>query len=152
MNGLRSMSSSDDRFKARKKSCIQAFASDLDNTFEIKCIIRDISRSGCKIVTSQVRKLPEFILLVPEGFKQPLSGKIVWRKDKFAGVTFLSKTGDENLSRIQEFIVDDYWNDDEFIVDDHWNCEEEDEPMLLDVKVRPMSYSGRLAKYNRRTK
>jgi len=146
------MSSSDDRFKERKKTCIQAFASDLDNTFEIKCIIRDISRSGCKIVTSQVRKLPEFILLVPEGFEQPLSGKIIWRKDKFAGVTFLSKTGDENLSLIQEFIVDDYWNDDEFIVDDHWNCEEEDEPMLLDVKVRPMSYSSRLAKYNRRTK
>ena len=146
------MSSSDDRFKARKKSCIQAFASDLDNTFEIKCIIRDISRSGCKIVTSQVRKLPEFILLVPEGFKQPLSGKIVWRKDKFAGVTFLSKTSDENLSRMGEFIVDDHWNGDEFIIDDHWNCEEEDEPMLLDLKVRPMSYSGRLANSKRRTK
>ncbi len=135
------MSSSDIRFEARKKTCIQAFASDLDNTFEIKCIIRDISRSGCKIVTSQVGKLPEFILLVPEGFEQPLSGKIVWRKDKFAGVVFLSKTGDENLSRMNEVIVDDYWNGDEFIVDDHW------EPMLLDVEVRPMSYSGRLANY-----
>ena len=146
------MSSSDERFKARKKTSIQAFASDLDNTFEIKCIIRDISRSGCKIVTSQVRELPEFILLVPEGFEQPINGKIVWRKDKFAGVAFLSKTGDENLSRMGEFIVDDHWNGDEFIIDDHWNCEEEDEPMLLDLKVRPMSYSGRLANSNRRTK
>ena len=95
---------------------MQAFAFDLDNTFETKCIIRDISRSGCKIVTSQIRKLPEFILLVPEGFEQPLSGKIVWRKDKFAGVAFLSKTGDEDLSRMDKFIVDDYWNGDEFFV------------------------------------
>ncbi len=114
------MSSSDKRFKARKKACIQAFAFDLDYKFEIKCIIRDISRSGCKIVTSQVRKLPEFILLVPEGFKQPLSGKIVWRKDKLAGVAFLFVTGDEILSRTHEFI--------------------------------PLSYSGRLANYNDRTK
>ncbi len=139
------MSSSDDRFKARKKSCIQAFASDLDNTFEIKCIIRDISTSGCKIVTSQVMELPEFILLVLEDFKQPLSCKIVWRKDKFAEVAFLSKTG-------HEFMFDDYWNCDEFIVDDHWNCEEEDEPMLLGGMVRPLSYSERLANSKRRTK
>ena len=114
------MSSSDKRFKARKKACIQAFAFDLDNTFEIKCIIRDISRSGCKIVTSQVSDLPEFLLLVLEGIEQPLSGKIVWRKDKCAGVAFLSETGDENLSRMHEFI--------------------------------PLSYSGRLANYNERTK
>jgi hypothetical protein len=41
------------------------------------------------IVTSQVMALPEFILIVPERFKHPLSGKIVWRNDKSAGVGHL---------------------------------------------------------------
>lgn len=141
LSRMASMTSSDSRSEERRQVCVHAFASDLNNTFDIKCIIRDISSSGCMIVTSQVKALPEVILIVPEHFKHPLIGKIVWRNDKFAGVAFLSSTGDLNLVRMQKYYLENTWN-----------CEEGDEPTLLDGMVRPLSYADRLAKYNPRIK
>lgn len=57
---------------------MQAFASDITDTFDVKCIIRDLSPQGCMIVSSQLQELPDLIQLIPEGFDQPLNGSIVW--------------------------------------------------------------------------
>lgn len=129
------MSSSDNRCEQRKKACVQAFASDIDDTMDIKCIIRDISSRGCMIVTSHLHELPEIIQLMPQNFKQPLTGKIVWRKGKFAGVSFLSPTIDAVLASMQDPVGDD-----------------EEEPLLLEAATGPLNYADRLARYQPRVK
>lgn len=87
----------ENRIGLRKKTAIHAFASDTHNKYEIKCIIRDISQSGCRIVSSELDDLPEIIHLLPEGFDRPVLGRIAWREKSIAGVQFLSSTDGEGL-------------------------------------------------------
>ena len=82
----------ENRAEQRKKTAIHAFASDTDHKYEIKCIIREVSRSGCRIVSNGLDDLPEIIHLLPESFDKPVHGRIVWRKKNIAGVEFLSDT------------------------------------------------------------
>jgi hypothetical protein len=131
------MNSSDNRCEQQKKTCVQAFASDIDDTMDIKCIIRDLSNRGCMIVASYIHELPEMIQLMPENFKQPLTGKIVWRKDKFAGVSFLSPASDAVLASMQDPMGDG---------------DDDEEPMLLEAAAGPLSYNKRLARYQPRVK
>ncbi len=70
---------------------IPAFASDVEDTLGIKCTIREVSRGGCRLVSTQLDDLPNIIHIVPEGFEKPLLGKIVWRDKKLAGVKFIDK-------------------------------------------------------------
>ncbi len=119
---------------------MQAFASDLTVTFDIKCIIRDVSESGCMIVSSQIHELPDLIQLVPEGFDQPLNGRIVWRKDKMAGISFLSANSNEVSERLNQFYYSAMLET------------EEDEPLLLNCLARPLGNADRLAIYNPRAK
>ena len=119
---------------------MQAFATDIKDTFDIKCIIRDVSERGCMIVSSQIHELPDIIQLIPEGFDNPLNGMIVWRKDKKAGISFLSADNKEAFDRLNHL---------------YFNAMLEtgdDEPLLLDCLVRPLGYTDRLAKYNPRAK
>ncbi len=134
------MSSSDNRSEYRKKTCVQAFAADLTDSLDIKCIIRDVSNGGCMIVASQLHELPDLIQLIPEGFDNPLSGKIVWRKDKMAGISFLAEDSGEILDRLNEYYMDIFLKSDA------------DEPVLLECLARPLGYSDRLAKYEPRSK
>lgn len=99
------MSSSDKRAESRRKVCIQAFAADVKDTFDIKCIIRDVSHSGCMIVTSNIHELPELVQIIPEGFDKPLAGKIVWRGEKLAGVSFISSNNEELLREVREYFL-----------------------------------------------
>lgn len=87
----------ENRAEYRKKSAIHAFASDIENKYNVKCVIRDVSQSGCKIVTNCIDDLPDIIHLLPEAFETPILGKIVWREKNVAGVKFLSDLDDENL-------------------------------------------------------
>lgn len=84
----------DRRTAHRKKTLIHAFASDLGDKYDVKCVIRDLSVSGCQIVSSYLDDLPDTIKIVPEGFDRPVYGRIVWRERKVAGVSFLDGTGD----------------------------------------------------------
>jgi signal transduction histidine kinase len=79
----------ENRVEQRKKSAIHAFASDTDHKYEIKCIIRDVSRTGCRIVSNGLDDLPEIIHLLPECFDRPILARIVWREKSIAGVKFL---------------------------------------------------------------
>ena len=76
---------------------IHAFASDIDNKYDVKCVIRDVSEGGCKIVSSCLDDLPDIIHVLPEGFATPILGKIVWRRKNIAGVQFLTDLDDESL-------------------------------------------------------
>ena len=84
----------DNRKARRKKALIHAFASDLKDVYDVKCVIRDVSRTGCRIVSGHLDDLPDTIKLLPEGFSKPVFGKIVWKDDKMAGVRFLTGEGD----------------------------------------------------------
>lgn len=87
----------ENRAERRKKTALHAFASDIEYRYNVKCILRDVSRSGCKIVTNGIDDLPDIIHLLPEEFENPILGKIVWRKKSIAGVQFLSDLDDESL-------------------------------------------------------
>ena len=87
----------DERGECRRKMAIHAFASDIDNKYEVKCVIRDVSGGGCSIVSSCLDDLPDIIHVLPEGFATPILGKIVWRKNNIAGVQFLTYLDNESL-------------------------------------------------------
>ena len=76
------------RCEARKTVSIHAFITDLAGQFEIKCVLRDVSRNGCRIVSSRVHDLPDVVLVIPEGFAAPMRGMVVWKRSNLAGVCF----------------------------------------------------------------
>lgn len=80
----------ENRREPRKKTLIHAFVSDRADMTDLKCVIRDISTHGCRIASSYVEHLPRIIEIFPEGFDKPLTGRIVWRNAKVAGIEFLS--------------------------------------------------------------
>ena len=123
------------RVAKRQKVCVQAFASDLGDAIDMKCVIRDVSKTGCKIVSSHIQDLPELIQLVAEGIDQPIRGKIVWRSGKIAGVCFEHACSDKIRSNIETL----------------YNSLREDEEsgvILLGSEDGWLSYSDRLKKYD----
>jgi len=125
----------DRRMEARRKVCAQAFASDLGDAIDTKCVIRDVSKTGCKIVSSQIRDLPELIQLVVEGIDQSIRGKIVWRRGKMAGVCFEHACSDKVRASI-ETLYKSLREDEEFDV------------LILAYEDRWLSYSDRMKRYN----
>jgi len=125
------------RVEKRQKVCVQAFASDLGDAIDTKCVIRDVSKTGCKIISSQIRDLPELIQLIVEGIDQPIRGKIVWRRGKIAGVCFEHACSDEvrySIETLYNSLQEDEYEDDNVLT---LGCEDE-----------WLSYSDRLKKYN----
>lgn len=55
----------------------------------IDCLIRDASAGGCQIVSNEIAKLPDDVIVYPEGFGKPLTGRIVWRDRRSAGIQFV---------------------------------------------------------------
>lgn len=89
------------RCETRKQSLIHAFVSDFNDLVDLKCVIRETSKNGCRIASSYVEDLPQLVRITPEGFEKPLVGKIVWRDAKFAGIQFVSATEAEALQKLQ---------------------------------------------------
>jgi len=125
----------DKRSETRRKVCAQAFAADLGNAIDTKCVIRDVSKTGCKIVSSQIRDLPELIQLTVGGINQPMRGIIVWRRGKTVGMCFEHACRDEVRTRI-ETLYNSLREDEEFGV------------IFLRSEVEWLSYSDRLKKYD----
>jgi len=67
----------DNRLEPRKKAVIHAFVSDRADITDLKCVIRDISKNGCRIASSYIEHLPRIIEIFPEGFDKPITGKII---------------------------------------------------------------------------
>ena len=123
------------RVERRQKVCVQAFASDLGDIIDTKCVIRDVSKTGCKIVTSHIQDLPELIQLIAEGIDQPIRGKIVWRRGKIAGVRFEHACSDEVRSSIENLY-------------NSLHEDEDDDVLTLGCEDECLGYSARLKRYN----
>ena len=123
------------RVEKRQKVCVQAFASDLGDAIDIKCVIRDVSKTGCKIVSSQIRDMPELIQLTVEGIDQPMRGIIVWRRGKTAGMCFEHACSDEVRTRIETLY-------------NSLRKDEESGVQILGSEDQWLSYSDRLKKYD----
>ncbi len=89
------------RQESRKTALMHAFVSDRSDSIDLKCVIREISKGGCRITSSYIEDLPRVIDILPEGFEAPITGKIIWRNGKFAGVQFISEAEAIELDRAQ---------------------------------------------------
>ena len=121
----------DNRKSERRKACIQAFVADADDAFDVKCVIRDVSKTGCKLVSGQLHELPDRIQLIPEGFKTPLAARIVWRNGRVAGLQFEAPVSGD----IGDACLDETRN------------VGSDEAFDLGVKAPSLGYKERLQRY-----
>lgn len=120
------------RREGRKRASVHAFVTDLADLFQIKCSICDVSRSGCRIVTSRAHDLPRAVQIIPEGFHAPLRGIVVWRRHNEAGVCLEHGFNDQHraeLAIILQVLEAD--------------CDEGDGSPAR----KPLSYAERLEKY-----
>lgn len=134
------MGMSDQRSAPRKTVCLQAFAADVNDTFEVKCVIRNMSQGGCMIVSSCVHELPDLVHIVPQGFDKPLAGKIVWRGEKLAGVSFVSSNDEAVLAQVKDYFINVVASS----IDGYSDG--------IEGLVRPQGYADRLARYGARKK
>ncbi len=58
----------------------------------VRCMIRDGSISGCRIVSGKVFDLPDKILLKIPNLDKLIRGRIVWRNQDSAGIEFVWET------------------------------------------------------------
>ena len=79
----------ENRIEHRKRVLIPAFVSDTKDSYDVACLIRDMSKTGCQLVGEQIVDLPDVVHVVPEGFDAPMVGRIAWRQDKSVGVSFV---------------------------------------------------------------
>ena len=86
----------ENRTKHRKRALIPAFVSDTKDSFDVACLIRDMSKTGCRLVSKQIADLPDVVHIVPEGFRGPIVGRIVWRQEKIAGISFEPDTPEDD--------------------------------------------------------
>ena len=78
------------RKESRTRVSRNAFVSDIDGRFHYFCLIRDASKTGCSIVSTDELHIPEHFWLYPESFKVPMLGKVAWRRRHMVGVHFVS--------------------------------------------------------------
>ena len=88
----------ENRNEHRKRVLIPAFVSDTKDSYNVACLIRDISKTGCQLVGEHVADLPDIVHVVPEGFEAPMVGHIVWRQEKAVGVSFAPDAPDDDCS------------------------------------------------------
>lgn len=128
----------ENRARDRVKSVAQAFASDLCETFDIKCMIRDASASGCLLVSRRVDELPVIFNLTPEGFEKPMRAKIAWRNGNMAGVQLLNEDDPEVKVAIESLLTKAMESDD---------FGANDIVLLLTGTTPPPDYSRKLRKF-----
>ena len=79
---------------------MHAFAADLADTVQVKCVILDVSAGGCRIFSSRLHELPDVIQLIPEALGSAIKGVVVWRKANMAGMCFEHACSDEQRTEI----------------------------------------------------
>ena len=84
-----SLPDNDMRSEARFSVLIPAIAHDPNSKWQAACIIRDASKSGCRLQSDMADRFPTDILLVTETFANPIKGKVVWTTEKQVGVQLL---------------------------------------------------------------
>ena len=82
------MSDSESRSEVRKDVSIPATMRSKDGLYSTSCLICDVSKQGCQILTRSTVEMPDTICLFVDGLKAPREGQIVWRVEHRAGVKF----------------------------------------------------------------
>ncbi len=72
----------------RYKVALPAIVFDRLQQNSLRCMIRDGSISGCKIISRKVADLPDKVLLKITKLDQSINGRIVWRNRGSAGIEF----------------------------------------------------------------
>lgn len=89
------MSNTEERRVERRRSVfLQADVSTLDGLRIGNCSIRDTSRSGCKIISSEIDHLPDELVLSIRGLGETFVGRVTWRETDMAGIEFLNDVQD----------------------------------------------------------
>jgi hypothetical protein len=98
MDGAMKIFPDDRRDGKRSRVAMHASVSARGSIDSFDCLVRDATREGCRIVTSLVKDLPNEIWLTLQGVREPLEGRIIWRKGKQAGVEFIWDDADDILA------------------------------------------------------
>ncbi len=72
----------------RYKIAFHAIVSDRQQQNAVRCMIRDGSISGCKIISRKVSDLPDKVLINVSSLNQLIKGRIIWRNKDSAGIEF----------------------------------------------------------------
>lgn len=79
------------RIERRRLVFLRAMVYGAGENEEFECAIQDASRSGCKIISDELHRLPDDICLTIRGLGDTFFGRVVWRKGTMAGVQFISE-------------------------------------------------------------
>lgn len=85
---------SDRRIARRRVVFLQAEVSMLDGLRIVNCSIQDTSRTGCKIISDDIDKIPDELVLTIRGLNETFVGRVVWREADMAGIEFLNDVQD----------------------------------------------------------
>jgi len=82
------------RVERRRRVFLQADVRTLDGVQVGNCSIRDTSRTGCKIMSSDLDKIPDELVLSICGLDETFVGRVMWRDVDMAGIEFLNDVQD----------------------------------------------------------
>jgi len=58
------------------------------------CSIQDTSRTGCKIISDDIDKIPDELVLSIRGLDETFVGRVIWREKDMIGIEFLNDVQD----------------------------------------------------------
>lgn len=90
----------DERRKAERRGCLApALAVQLAPSRRFRCIVKDISETGCRLVGVDLDTVHSPFLLSAEGWQGPRECDVRWRERKTIGVRFsVPHTGPDETS------------------------------------------------------
>lgn len=82
--------SAEKRLERRRSVFMQASVSAMDGSKIVNCSIQDTSRLGCKIISDELDRIPDELVLSIRGLGETFVGRVVWRDGSMAGIEFVS--------------------------------------------------------------
>ena len=80
------------RIERRRRVFLQASVCAMDGSQIMNCSIQDTSRSGCKIISDELDRIPDELVLCIRGLGETFVGRVMWRDTDMAGIEFISDT------------------------------------------------------------
>ena len=82
------------RVERRRSVFLQASVCAMDGSQIVNCSIQDTSRSGCKIISDELHRIPDELVLCIRGLGETFVGRVMWRDADMAGIEFISGTSE----------------------------------------------------------
>ena len=80
------------RIERRRRVFLQASVSAMDGSQIANCSIQDTSRTGCKIISDELDRIPDELVLSIHGLGETFIGRVMWRDADMAGIEFINHT------------------------------------------------------------